>query len=79
MSTKKGDPLAALDEGLLAHENHRKHNSSKHKRSDMIFSMYFQQVSKSQAATKELGNSFKCPRIQNSEMVDDCEMTSLSS
>lgn len=49
------NPVAALDEVLLAHGNHRKRNSSK--LSDMIFYLYFQQVSKNQAATKEFGNS----------------------
>lgn len=52
-----GNPIAALDEVLLAHGNHRKRNSSKHKLSDMIFCLYFQQVSKNQEAIGELGNS----------------------
>lgn len=54
---KKGNPLAFLDEGLLAHENQRQRNNNKHKFSDMVFFMYFLQVSKSQAATKEHANS----------------------
>lgn len=53
-----------LNESLLAHEDNRKRNSSKHKFSDMIFLMYFQQVSKSKAATKELGNSFSAQEFR---------------
>lgn len=60
---KKGNPSAALDEDLLAHGNHRKRNS-KHTLSEMIFFMEFQQVSKHQAATKELENSLSAQEFR---------------
>lgn len=56
--------MMTLNEGLLAHEDNRKRNSSKHIFSDMIFLMYFQQVSKSKAVTKEFGNSFSAQEFR---------------
>ena len=49
----KRNPLVALDEVLLSQEHNRKRTNSKHTFSDMILLMYFQQISRSGATTKE--------------------------
>lgn len=66
----------ALDEVLLSREHNRKRTNSKHKFSDMILLMYFQQVSRSGPLQKNLKILLVPRNSEFREISNDYEMAS---